>query len=468
MFNKFLEFVRDIIKRMFNSDTIKSKLNTDVIMSSDMSEAINTWALMYQNKSPWIDNKTQSLGLAASIASEISRLVTMEFKSEITGSPRADYINKTYQKVVDISKDKIEKAAALGGIFIKPYLSDKKIIVEFVIADNVYPTITDDNDNIRGAAFIQRVQKGKQWFTRFEHHYFDNEGIYWIKNRAYQSNSIDNIGSEISLESVPEWESITADVSILDLVEPLFAYLKMPIANSIDSSSPLGISVYGRAVDLIKEADKQYSRLLWEFEGTELAIDADESMFKLNTETGRRILPKGKERLFRALSSADGKMFEVFSPTIRDTNIINGLNRILQRIEFSCGLAYGTLSDPASVEKTAEEIRASKQRSYALVCDIQKNMRVALEKLVYIIDVFCTLYKLAPTGKYEISFEFDDSIIADRNREYQEKKELVTMGVLKDWELRMWYNGETEEESKKMLGYDENGNKPLNNNLFGT
>ena len=33
--------------------------------------------------------------------------------------------------------------------------------------------------------------------------------------------------------------------------------------------------VYARAAELIKQADEQYSRLLWEFEGSELAIDAD-------------------------------------------------------------------------------------------------------------------------------------------------------------------------------------------------
>ena len=51
----------------------------------------------------------------------------------------------------------------------------------------------------------------------------------------------------------------------------------------------------------------------------------------------------------------------------------NGYNRIVQKIEFNCGLAYGTLSDPQVVDKTAEEIISSKQRSYATVKAIQNS-----------------------------------------------------------------------------------------------
>lgn len=49
----------------------------------------------------------------------------------------------------------------------------------------------------------------------------------------------------------------------------------MPEANTIEAHSPLGVSGYSRAVKLIKEADLQYSRMLWEFQGGELAIDID-------------------------------------------------------------------------------------------------------------------------------------------------------------------------------------------------
>ena len=83
-------------------------------------------------------------------------------------------------------------------------------------------------------------------------------------------------------------------------------------------------------------------------------------------------LPKRKNQIYRKydVDSLDGNFYNIFSPEIRDSSQFNYFNKILQRIEFNCGLAYGTLSDPQTVEKTAEEIRTSKQRSYTQVSSI--------------------------------------------------------------------------------------------------
>ena len=176
---------------------------------------------------------------------------------------------------------------------------------------------------------------------------------------------------------------------------PLFAYFKIPNANNVDDTSPLGVSVYSRAINDIKEADNQWTRLLWEFEGSELAIDADITLFKKD-DKGNYEFPKGKDRLFRMMDLDDNaEKYKVFAPAIRDENLINGFNAILRRIEFNVGLAYRTLSDPNTVDKTAEEIKASKQRSYSTVSDIQKSLQTALEQLVYAMDVMAQLSGLS-------------------------------------------------------------------------
>lgn len=56
---------------------------------------------------------------------------------------------------------------------------------------------------------------------------------------------------------------------------PLFVYLKMPFGNTVEPECVLGASIAARAMELLEEADRQYSRLLWEYEGGELAVDAD-------------------------------------------------------------------------------------------------------------------------------------------------------------------------------------------------
>ena len=122
----------------------------------------------------------------------------------------------------------------------------------------------------------------------------------YIINKAFVRQDLDNVevlGKEVPLSAVPEWANLEETVTIINVKKPLFAYFKIPNANNVDDSSPLGVSVYSRAVDDIKEADYQWTRILWEFEGSELAIDGDVSLFK-RKENGEFDLPKGKERLF--------------------------------------------------------------------------------------------------------------------------------------------------------------------------
>lgn len=47
-----------------------------------------------------------------------------------------------------------------------------------------------------------------------------------------------------------------------------------------------------------------------------------------------------------------------------------------KEIRIETRLAYGDLSDVQTVEKTAEEIRASKLRKYSRVTEIHKNSKI--------------------------------------------------------------------------------------------
>ena len=219
----------------------------------------------------------------------------------------------------------------------------------------------------------------------------------------------------------------------------------------MDDTSPLGVSVYSRAINDIKEADNQWTRLLWEFEGSELAIDADITLFKKD-DKGNYEFPKGKDRLFRMMDLDDNaEKYKVFAPAIRDENFINGFNAILRRIEFNVGLAYGTLSDPNTVDKTAEEIKASKQRSYSTVSDIQKSLQTALEQLVYAMDVMAQLSGLSGRKKYEMSFDWDDSIVIDKEQELASMQQDAVAGFIRKELYVAAKYGVSEEEALKMM-----------------
>lgn len=418
--------------------TLQSYLSAHgAVRTGEMPAAISRWSALYKNSG--------TMSLASAIASETARLVTLDMKSEVSGSARADLIAKPYGEVLSDMRRICELACAHGGIVLKPYVSRGKIAVSYVRAENYVPYAFDESGKVCGAVFLDRAYEGKKVYTRLERHSLKNE-LYTIENSVFVSFGGSDLGKPVPLSAVDKWRGISKKVTITGVEKPLFAYFKMPMANCIEPGSPLGVSVYARAESLIADAQKQYDRLIWEFESGERAIYVDETAVKKTRDKVQ--LPE--KRLYRMINSSDD-LFEDWTPEFRDGAILNGLNELLRRLEFSCGLAYGTLSDIDGIDRTAEEFRASRQRSYAQVLDIQTSLSGALRELVAAMDALADLYELSPRGDVNVSFEFDDSIAADRQVEFDEKMRLLDKGIIAPWEMRAWYFGESTDTAKQRV-----------------
>ena len=134
--------------------------------------------------------------------------------------------------------------------------------------------------------------------------------------------------------------------------------------------------------------------------------------------------------------------------------MFNGLDKLFRNIEFQCGLAYGTISDAAgasAAERTATEIKASKQRSYATVHALQTALDRGFDNLLYVMNAICDLYDLAPDGKVEKSITWGDGILEDTDVEYQRRWAMVLAGKLKLEKFYAWYFGCTEEQALEMI-----------------
>ena len=452
MFNRIKALLKEVVNRVLNRSAIKSKIDVDIAVTNKMAKAIDLWCEMYENRAPWLNDKVTSLNLPNAIAGEFARLVTLELESEITGN---DYLNEQYQTFLKGIRKNVEYACAKGGIVFKPYVNGENIEIDYVQAEDFYPTAFNSRGEVTGAVFLEYKNIGDTRYTRLEYHSFTKQG-YFISNSAFKTKDLgyrnESLGKQIELSEVDDWADLEEIAEVKNVDRPLFAYFKMPMANSVDKTSPLGVSVFHKAIDQIKEADQQWSRMLWEYEGSELAINASVDCFKLN-ENGEAILPEGRERLYRSMEYGVGefnKAFEVFSPAIRDTSLFNGLNEILRKIEFNCGLAYGTLSNAQETEKTATEIINSKQRSYSTVKDIQNALEDTLNDLIYIMDVYAKMYRLS-NSKYEVSFNWDDSLVVDKNTDLLSMQADVAAGLLRPEIYLAKKYGVTEEEALKMM-----------------
>lgn len=460
---KIIDWIRQVFSRMFKKNDIKAKLGIELPVSDRMWRSIELWHQMYTNKSPWLCKEVVSTGLAAAISSEVARMVTIEAKTEVTGSPRAVYINDQYKKVAENLRIYCELGCAGGSMILKPYVSNGEMFTEAVPSNRYFPLAFDASLNVTSALFVDLETEGDTYYTRFEKHVMDtitiSEGmklvkipVYKISNVAYVSKNKSSIGEPTSLKNVDRWAGLEEELVLKNVDKHLYGYFRVPQANNIEEGSPMGISVYANAAQFIEQADKQWSRILWEYEGSELAVHADLSLFRKD-KYGNSIMPEGKDRLFKTFTGVgEDKLMDTFSPEIRDSALFRGFDELMARIEDTVGLSRGTFSTTVYNEtRTAYELKLNRQKTYSLVVDTQKALANCLTGLVYAMNVWASIYKLAPEGEYELIIEWDDSVITDGDQEYQRRKELVQMGLLKGEVFLSWYLGISEEEAKRMM-----------------
>ena len=437
--------------------SIEKAFGIKLVTSSRMEDKIELWRRMYEDDPLWMQEGVEPLGVPAAIAGEIARLVTVEMVVEVTGSQMGIFINNQLQPHLNNAKFYTEFACAKGAVAFKPFYNPTTGKIETTVcqADEFWPTRFTTNGQILGAVFPDQVVIGDVKFTRLERHELIGTN-YVIENKCYAINisdfsteHSDNIGEECLLTDVEEWKNIKPYTVITNVTKPMFAYFKMPIANTDEPKSPIGVSVYDRAWKRIRRADDQWARIWWEYKATEAAIHADEDLF-MTDKRGNIVMEQGPKRLYRTVEGLKEQIHE-FAPAIRDISLFNGLQHSLRVIEFQSNLAYGTLSDPNEVDKTAEEIRSSKHRSFSFVCDVQKAFKTAHEDLIEAIHTMAVVYGLCPDGDYESKFDFDDSIAVDRTQAFNEQMQMVAAGMLKPELFVSWYYGVSPEEAVEMI-----------------
>lgn len=430
---------------------ISKELGENYTYSSQTAHAVELWSKMYKGKAPWNMGNVCSAGISASIASEVAKLVTIEFKSNIEGS---ELLNNAYQNLLKSLRKYTEYGLAKGSLIIKPIVDMGGIRTQFIQADRFFPIDFDGSGELTKCVLAEQIRQGKTVYTLLEIHSMNN-GILTVENKAFKSLSDGILGSRVSLSEVPQWADLAEQTRFLGIDSLPFGLFKCPPANNIDSDSPLGVSVYSRATELIREADKRYSQICWEYESKETAIHVSESMLKYNKEQDSFEYPQGKDRLYRAFDISSGAtdkpLIETFSPDIRSSSLFEGYNNQLRMIEFACSLAYGTISDPNNIDKTATEIKASKQRSYTLVSDCQAAMQKALEDWAKGAFFWLKIYRFENSSSYKMNFEWGDSILADPDSERKQDIQDLNLGIMRPEEYRAKWYGEDEKTALNNL-----------------
>lgn len=437
--------------------TIEKEFGVYPAVSRTMDENINLWYAMYTNHPPWETCDVRPLGIPAAVGRELARYALMEFSVTVSGGDRASFLNQQMEIAANDFHKILEQGLCLGGVALKLYPDDKGRILVDVSTTGFTPTKFDGTGKVIGGVFkSQPLRQGDNWFVRMEYHDFqtqdDGSTVYVIENKAFSSDQSGSIGGPVDLHSVDEWSSLSERECFGEIERPLFAYFKPPAANNVEPESQLGISVYaGATVDLIRQADEQWQLIQWEYKSGKRKIYAD----------GVEAEQFNDDIFVVGPFTNDGSFFEVFSPEFRDDPLYKGYQNILKQIEFNVGLSYGTISDPQTVERTATEILSTKHRQRVTEGAIQKAFQSTLDDLLYAMDAWCDLAKLAPSGTYKAEYNWGDGVLDDpdtRRQNIAMDASLVREGLMSRLDFVMKWNKVDEATAKKIIAQIDSEN----------
>lgn len=451
---KILSILKEKVMNLFNKKTAE-KIAPAVQVSDLMANAITEWFKLFykQHKDDKAADK-RKINFAVVLTSYMATLATSEIKISAGTSKRGIYITDQMERFVLSSIRKNTQLAGAGGeTILKPFVSGKNIFCEAVTADRFYPTRINCADIAEAGFFTDFDTLNGKTVVRFERFDLRPEGLY-INNKAYYEN-IDGLGAEVKLTAVERWKDIPHDALIRGVDRPLFAQLKMPFANTIDNTSRLPVSLYANATEELEDFSKIYSDFLWEVKTAKRRKIIDETA--LVTKNGKEQNPNDDIateeyiKLNMLGTHINIKPFDDYTPQMRIEEYQKAIDIQLRLIEMKCGFSTGTFNFDIKTGKfTATQIISDDKDTYNTIKTIQDfGMKQALKDLIYIYDVYATIYNLAPSGEIEPTVSFGDSIFEDTAVEFARRKQMVDSGLLKGEKFVAWYLEISEEEALK-------------------
>lgn len=424
----------------------KEEFNIEPIGSEDMQKWINECVEIYRGNPSWLneDDHIDTINFAKAVCSETARLATMGIEISLDGSARADWLQKQIDKIYYQLRHWVEFGCACGTIILKPNGES----VDLYTPESFEIThIT--GDQIDGVVFHDWEKADKKWYTRLELHRFEN-GQYRVTNKCYYGNFPDDTEKLVDISTTP-WKHLAEDVAISNVDRPLFGVLRMPHANNVDMDSPCGLPVFSEAVQELRDLDIAYSRNAKEIHDSKriVLLDADRILPRKTGALDVSTMPD-YINLVDGDTTTGSDVYHEINPSLNTETRLSGINSLLSQIGYKVGFSNGyfVFNESTGIQ-TATQVESDQQRTIQFVKDVREKLEACIDGLIYAVDVFASLYGLAPAGKYEVAYNFGDithSIEEDRARWWG----YVQAGKVPAWMFFVKFEGMTEDEAKAM------------------
>ena len=447
------------ILQLFHTATIKDITGINTNISVQMYNAIELWGKMISGNAPW-NEKAPPCGVLEQISGRLSMLVSREIGLEVENQAITEvmtHINKNVDKIVDY-------IALLGSCIVRPIFSNKKLQYEIIPLGNYLPISYDFDGTLTGALILKEIITGtKKWLLTEEHAY---EGtMHSVKCRLYRN---DGCLKETTLTDCPKTAELTPEYTWQSVKQPMIIEFRNHAINKIDGSN-IPVAIIAGAEELIKNADEQFERMNWEQKGGELRVWADRDMFmKRQKRDGETIGVKMTPELNRLVvqiegdGSKDGNRIVEHAPQLRTAEQNEMLQQIFRRIELTCNIGKGTISDMESVQQTATQYSGGRQELYAIVDKIEDEIEMKYQHCANVLAHMAQAYDLgANNSKIRVTWN-DDQTRKDVSAAKVMAINEVNAGIRNKWEYRRDFFGEDEAQAKANTPVMEVAPDPFN------
>lgn len=446
--------------------------------NSNFYSKISEWLLWYSGEVPSFHSKITANGIR-NVKYEIRKLkmakrVAEDWASAIisegvdivinANSKTKSFINGSNNNggvlgsnnFFEMLSDNLERMFALGTSAIvcnidNLLLTDKglsandntKIVLNFYDATRIIP-LKYSNNIITDVAFISKEVKGTAIYYNLTVHTLEEDG-YVIRNYVLDS-------------SYNEVSSVFGDGGFRTKSKrPLFSIMRTGISNSIDLDSPMGVSVYADALDILKSVDLVYDSCSRDVETGQRIILMNKKLL-CRADDGTYIAPQDLKQTYMMffgdeVDSSDGKdnfIYE-FTPKLNCVELEKELQNQLNMLSNRVGLGTRFYNFDVSSGITATEyvgerndfIRNSNKMKISIVNAI-KNIIIGILYLGGIlgknIQSECTV---------DVSIK-DGIVESDKDTREQDRQD-VKDGIMSKAEYRSKYYGEPLDVAKNNL-----------------
>lgn len=436
-----------------NNTDIGKVFGVELISSDEMNNALKRWDDISTGKPPWKNegDEIDTINMAKHVADYRAKLTTLDIGIAISGSARAEFLQTLADDLLKRLPEKLPEANRLGGAIIK-WNGDTW---DFVLPGNFGITAKNNNGEIEGAIFASHTSEGNNHYTRLEYHRFEgsdeNGRVYRVSNRAFKNQFVGegkyNLGRPVALQSVAAWADMIEEASISKLEKPLFAYFRIPGANTIDPASPLGLSVFANAQHELKALDIAISRKDSEVEDSKHITFVGQALIQ-NAQNKGIELPRFVKGLGMGLNDGEVSAIHEHVPTLLTDQRIKDINFNLSLVGVKCGFSEGVfVMDGQTGVITATQVESDDRDTIQTIKTDRDALQDALQQAFYGADALATLYGLAPLGEYEINYSFGD-ITYSYELDKQTWQSYVARGWVPEWYYLVKFEKMSEEEAK--------------------